>query len=430
MQRVILLDELGEKYGREHTFHGLRSPAEAIKLLCINYPEFKRDLLTSHHDGIGYRLIQQNVDMDLDEIHLPFGSQDFVLAPAVMGSGGKDGSLWKIIVGIALIAAAIYFAPALAAGGGFMGAAGTGAFSAIASHVIGNIGLYLLTTGVSEIVSPQQTDDVGNSGEYLATSGPQGVSRGADGHESYAFKGPANVVGSGRVIPVTYGKCLVGSSLVSATSIPSLVRGSDTINKYIKKPGKDTMRIGGETFHSSWDNAAGVDTRLIYDTNIKGAAQNPKKILELRDEEYVNGNNLEIKGSGKKFEIVLGLLNGLWEYAGDSDSTMVDGYITYKIDVIDDGASAIHGIIGSVTCTVQGLLKPGQEFRWAHRFGHAEGDGTGVGDYTDKLRITIIDYRATEHTVNGIKTGDTKGKVKSSSLYIQEFGYNFCYNQD
>ena len=35
--KVLLLDDLGKKYGETHVYYNLKTPAEAIKLLCINY---------------------------------------------------------------------------------------------------------------------------------------------------------------------------------------------------------------------------------------------------------------------------------------------------------------------------------------------------------------------------------------------------------
>ena len=57
-QTVRLLGDLGERYGSEHKYHDLRSPAEAIKLLCINEPEFLKEIAQAHEHGIGYTVVQ------------------------------------------------------------------------------------------------------------------------------------------------------------------------------------------------------------------------------------------------------------------------------------------------------------------------------------------------------------------------------------
>ena len=45
MQLVMLAGELGEKYGKHHEYYNLQTPADAIKLLCINYPALKQELM-------------------------------------------------------------------------------------------------------------------------------------------------------------------------------------------------------------------------------------------------------------------------------------------------------------------------------------------------------------------------------------------------
>ena len=60
--KVLLLDDLGKKYGETHVYYNLKTPAEAIKLLCINHPEFAKDLATSHKQGIFYKVQQVDID--------------------------------------------------------------------------------------------------------------------------------------------------------------------------------------------------------------------------------------------------------------------------------------------------------------------------------------------------------------------------------
>ena len=56
--KILLLDELGERWGESHTFYNLRTPADAIRLLCKNYPDFGKYLATSHEQGIAYQVTQ------------------------------------------------------------------------------------------------------------------------------------------------------------------------------------------------------------------------------------------------------------------------------------------------------------------------------------------------------------------------------------
>ena len=89
MQQVVrLLGDLGERYGAEHVYQNLRTPADAIKLLCINYPAFKAELMAAHESGIGYRVLQAGVDLGLDDLHLPIGQNDLIVTPVLVGQDG------------------------------------------------------------------------------------------------------------------------------------------------------------------------------------------------------------------------------------------------------------------------------------------------------------------------------------------------------
>ena len=105
-QAVRLLDDLGARYGSEHVYFNLRSPAEAIKLLCINYPALQKELTEAHHHGIGYTLVQAGTFLGYEDLRLPLGKNDLVLAPVIAGSGGSTG---QILAGVGLIAASIFF---------------------------------------------------------------------------------------------------------------------------------------------------------------------------------------------------------------------------------------------------------------------------------------------------------------------------------
>jgi phosphoenolpyruvate carboxykinase (ATP) len=91
MQQVVrLLGDLGERYGAEHTYFDLRTPADAIKLLCLNSPALQQELIEAHEHGVGYRLIQAGADLDLEDLQLPIGSNDLILAPVIAGSGDDE----------------------------------------------------------------------------------------------------------------------------------------------------------------------------------------------------------------------------------------------------------------------------------------------------------------------------------------------------
>ena len=261
MQQVIrLLGDLGERYGAEHVYQNLRTPADAIKLLCINYPSFQAELITAHEKGIGYRVLQAGIDLDLSELALPIGQNDLIVTPVLVGQDGGG----KILAGVGLIAAAIAFAPL---GAGFLSAglgigatttatfslaagaytaASVGVISSAASIALGVVGSSLVLGGVTQMLSPQPelggVGGVSTRGEFQATR-PESVNRGADGQQSYAYLGAQNTVGVGATIPVAYGKVLIGSHVISADV--DVADESDPIKKATRTPSNDTVTVNG-----------------------------------------------------------------------------------------------------------------------------------------------------------------------------------------
>ena len=168
MQQVVrLLGDLGERYGAEHAFYNLRTPADAIKLLSINYPEFKAELITAHEKGIGYRVLQAGVDLELDELRLPIGQNDLIIAPVLVGQGGAG----KIFAGIGLIAISFLlpgaglFGTVGLFGAGAAGVAGISTTAVLTATAVGTAlsvaGASMILGGVTEMLSPQPDIGVG-----------------------------------------------------------------------------------------------------------------------------------------------------------------------------------------------------------------------------------------------------------------------------
>ena len=412
MQQVVrLLGDLGERYGAEHTYFDLRTPADAIKLLCLNSPGFQQELIEAHEHGVGYRLIQAGTDLDLEDLQLPIGSNDLILAPVIAGSGGGAG---KIIAGVALVAAAIVFAPASATILGIKGlaaTAGTFTLGAAAASGIAAVGLSLAIGGVTQMIAPQPTIPKlgGNnrlgSGEASSTDGPQSVTRGTDGRQSYAYTGAANTIGVGATIPVAYGEVLIGSHLLSASV--EVTDESDPLKTAIKTPGQDTIRIGGEKLKfSSFTNASGV--KVIRSRKTIGGNESTRSVvngfLALRDGEEKQSNKIgKVSNRRKELDFILELRDGLFDFVSGEDSTRVDGFLTYRITVINstDGPDSV---IATSQATVQGLLNNNDNYKWIHRIEHP--------DIEDDIfaKVEIIDHRSN----------------RRNTLFWQAFGYRIA----
>lgn len=404
MQQVVrLLGDLGERYGAEHTYYDLRTPADAIKLLCINIPALRDELVQAHEHGIGYRLIQASTDLGYGDLHLPIGSNDLILTPVVVGSGG-GGGVGQILAGVGLVAFSILTA---GAGAGFLGlgaglTAGAFTLGSAASVAIGAIGTSLILVGVSQMLSPQPVvPNVGgigganrlSSGDSISTDGPQSITRGTDGRQSYAYTGAANTVGVGATIPVAYGEVLIGSHLLSANV--DVTDESDPLTTAIKEPSTDTMLIGGEKIGYAAVEASGLRSRRWEYSQVKFspsvAAQRTLSLSDGNEVRMFNRNGFDnIKADN--YQVFFELDRGLFDYVSGPGTSLVDGFITYQIEVITQLDDAPNQVTANVQGTVQGLITSSQPYRWMHYIRYAKFDEQveeGI-----QTRVKIVDFRA------------------------------------
>jgi predicted phage tail protein len=372
MQQVVrLLGDLGERYGAEHAFYNLRTPADAIKLLSINYPEFKAELITAHEKGIGYRVLQAGVDLNFDELQLPIGQNDLIITPVLVGQGGAG----KIFAGIGLIAVSFLlpgaglFGTVGLFGAGAAGVAGISTTAVLTATAVGTAlsvaGASMILGGVTEMLSPQPDIGVGGVGtrDDLRATRPESVNRGADGQRSYAYLGAQNTVGVGATIPVAYGKVLIGSHVISADV--DVADESDPLKTTTRTPGADTVTVQGNKleFGARRDNMARWNSvHFRRNRSNTGADRfiDPKK-----DNELTAANDFHLEfGDGPLFDpnqyFVFLEVNELFELVGE---TKTDGFISYQIESRRKDTDNIHARTGG---TIQGLIT--EPYRWYHKF--------------------------------------------------------------
>ena len=184
-----------------------QNPAQAIKALCANFPGLEKWLIDSEQDGIGYKVTVGKEEVGEDNhatLAMPWSEKDvFKIVPVMTGAGRGFG---KILLGAALITAAIVFAPAAAAGGGFLpaGAAGTtmGAVG-IATQIAGSIGISMVLGGISQMISPTPQNSLGQSKEAARL-------------QNYNFSGITNTSQQGMPVPIAYGRVFCGSAVISS----------------------------------------------------------------------------------------------------------------------------------------------------------------------------------------------------------------------
>ena len=441
-QRVLLLDELGEKFGPVHEYHNLRTPVDAIKLLSLNYPAFAKELIESGEKGVGYKVIQSETEFELEDMLLPFGSKDLIIAPVITGS--KSG-LGRVLLGGALIGLAVFTGGVSLGAMGFAGSAGIPLSTAYmattaAIAVAGNVGIALALGGVSQMLSPQPEGPMNiiGSSSQSGDTGPGSSLRGLDGSQSYAYRGPVNTVGAGATIPLVFGECLIGSHTVAAHV--EVTDDSDPLSTWIREPGVGTMRVNGEqpkdTFEESSKSGIGVKLKTWQDSLIPTKSSDPNytddSVTYLRSpgagsdsgstsiplsrtsSEY-NNKGLKsiatIKGEApsdarfdtSKFQMAFLLDNGLADRVGGigTDTTHIDGFITFQV-IIKEGSTTV----GNTQFTVQGMLLKTQEYRWATEFSFAKIEHKD--DYV--VYVKLIDFG---------------GDANVNTLRIDYMGYNF-----
>ena len=198
MVTIRLLGEAGRRFGRRFQL-AVKTPAEALRALCVQLPELRQYLLESGENGINWRVVTEDpMGLDEDQMLWPM-SKRMVLAPLPAGRGGAG----KILAGVALVAVAILL-PGI--GGGVAATIFGTKFSAL-SLAIGSVGLSFIFGGVAEMLTPTpKMPTVGG-----AVGGGPTEGRSDDQLKSFTFdKSNANTI-QGDVVPVLYGERIVGA---------------------------------------------------------------------------------------------------------------------------------------------------------------------------------------------------------------------------
>lgn len=198
MVTIRLLGEAGRRYGRRFQL-AVKTPAEAVRALCLQIPGLRQYLLESGEKGIDWRVVTDHAEgLDEDQMLWPL-SKRLVLAPLPAGRGGVG----KIIAGIAIVAFAI-----VTAGAGLLGLGlGFGASTAVG---IGAIGASLIFGGVADLLTPTPKMPNVKGGLGGGSSSTSGRDR-DEQLNSFAFdKSNANTV-QGDVVPVLYGERIIGA---------------------------------------------------------------------------------------------------------------------------------------------------------------------------------------------------------------------------
>ncbi|AZF05602.1 Phage tail assembly protein I [Pseudomonas sp. R5-89-07] len=159
----------------------VRSPAEAIKALCVQIPGFERFLSNAKSRGLEFAVFRGKKNIGENELCYR-GSGEIRIVPVITGS--KRAGLLQTIVGAVMIVVGViliatpFGAPLIAAGIG------------------------LVAGGVIQMLSPQ-------AGGLKTSAAPENT-------PGYAFGSAKNTTASGNPVPLCYGKRRVGGAIISA----------------------------------------------------------------------------------------------------------------------------------------------------------------------------------------------------------------------
>ena len=192
LTKVKLYGDLADFVGHKELEAVIHSTADAIKFLICNFPKVETYMASRY-----YKVLVSKDEITTEEIHYPVGKSEISIVPIIVGAGGDTT---RMILGVALVGAAI-----LAPGAGMVGLQFAGTGGALASPFmasLGNIGLALVIGGVSNLLFPQEQ--------------PEDFENDQDPRISFSFSGVQNTSRAGTSIPICYGEIITGSVVISA----------------------------------------------------------------------------------------------------------------------------------------------------------------------------------------------------------------------
>ena len=195
LRKIKLYGELAEFVGHKEFEVQVDSLAKAVSFLVHNFEGIDRFMSPKY-----YQVKVGNYDIGEEEIRHPIGQEDIHFIPVISGAGRGVG---KMLLGVALIGIAI-----AAPGAGFafgksgVGFIATGAAPNALMAGIGNLGIALALSGVSEMLFPLPQ--------------PQDFSSEEDPQLSFNFSGVQNTSRAGTPVPIVYGEIITGSVEISA----------------------------------------------------------------------------------------------------------------------------------------------------------------------------------------------------------------------
>lgn len=171
------------QFGKSYPL-AVRTPAEAVKALCVQIPGFERYLSNAKSRGLEFAVFRDKRNIGESELNFS-GTGDITIAPVITGS--KRGGSLQTIIGSVLIAAAfvLSFTP-----------------FAAASPFLYQVGAAMAIGGIIQMLSPQ-------AGGLKTSAAPENT-------PGYAFGSAKNTTASGNPVPLCIGERRWGGAIISA----------------------------------------------------------------------------------------------------------------------------------------------------------------------------------------------------------------------
>ncbi|MCW2099744.1 UNVERIFIED_ORG: putative phage tail protein [Pseudomonas psychrophila] len=165
-------------FGRSYQL-SVRTPAEAIKALCVQLPGFERFLSNAKSRGLVFAVFRGKKNLSESEIEYQ-GEGDIIIAPVITGS--KRAGILQTVIGVALLAISYVFP--------------------VTAPYLAPAGIGLVAGGVIQMLSPQ-------AGGLKTSAAPENT-------PGYAFGSAKNTTASGNPVPLCYGRRRWGGAIISA----------------------------------------------------------------------------------------------------------------------------------------------------------------------------------------------------------------------
>jgi predicted phage tail protein len=185
MTTIKLYGQL-RQFGRSFRL-SVRSPAEAIKALCVQIPGFEQFLSNAKSRGMEFAVFRGKTNIGEQELSFS-GDGEIRIAPIITGSK-KAGGLQTIIGAVLIVVGLVITGGTFGAGAPF----GSALITMGASMAIG---------GVIQMLSP--------AAKGLKTSAAP------ENTPGYAFGSAKNTTASGNPVPLCVGKRRWGGAIISA----------------------------------------------------------------------------------------------------------------------------------------------------------------------------------------------------------------------